>query len=501
VPTALTIAGHLYRVVAAAPPMAGAGTDVEVAVRPPEPDLGSAPLAPVPPARGRAKVDATLEGMDQFGDTVAEVLYRGGIGTQYLDHRDSGRLADPAIIAWRDGVEGDDSGSHDHHHGHAPHTHDDEDDDGKPPEPIAHEHGEVPRWEVPHVPPVSVGGGNVFRYPEWDAVRGAYRANWCRVVEEPLAPAEFTPYGRQVLDAHRGTVTRLLREWTRLPREGLTLARALPDGDEIDLEAAIDLRASLRAGSPAANSNVYTRKVPVGRDVVCGVLVDVSMSTADHIEPSPDEPFSVDETAMRLYGRPYRTVLDHQRETTLLMAEIMERVSDLSLIWSFSSTGRNLVRLQRVKGVRDRAGTATASRLQRLRPLDATRMGAAVRHATAQLRRTDARSKFLMVISDGLPYDEDYGAEYGPRKDDYAISDTVRAFDEAEAAGVRSVLFLTGDQDAGRLAALGSRSIQVPHPADLAAAVMGRYLHVRGGRPRRTGADSRLGTTHTRGER
>jgi len=108
-------------------------------------------------------------------------------------------------------------------------------------------------------------------------------------------------------------------------------------------------------------------------------------------------------------------------------------------------------------------------------------MGAAVRHATAQLRRTEARSKFLVVMSDGLPYDEDYGDDYGERKDAYAISDTVRAFDEAEVAGVRPVLFLTGAQDLGRLADLGPRAVQVPHPRDLVEAVMSRYLRGRSG--------------------
>jgi nitric oxide reductase activation protein len=325
---------------------------------------------------------------------------------------------------------------------------------------------------------VAVNRGNVFHYPEWDSERGSYRPGWCRVVEEPLESAGFTPYGRGVLDAHRATVTKLLREWGRLPREGMTLARSLPDGDQIDIDAAIGARIELRAGG-GSDANVYTRKVPVGRDVVCAILVDVSMSTADHIEPDPDKPFTVDETAMRLYGRPYRTVLDHERETAFLLAEIMERVSDLSIVYSFSSTGRNNVRLQRVKGVRERSRIATASRLQNLRPLDATRMGAAVRHASAQLARTDARSKLLVVISDGLPYDEDYGDEYGPRKDAYAVNDTVRAFDEAETAGVRSVLFLTGDQDLGRLADLGHRAVHVPHPDGLAEAVVSRYLRAR----------------------
>jgi hypothetical protein len=474
--SALSAAGTLYQIVAALPPMAMSSASEAVVLRAPVP-VPRPDVAPDAVPSGRSHRAVKHEGSERFGVTLPEVLYRGVLGTRHMDHRDSGRLSDPAIIAWREGLEGDHHDHHDHHHGPPDHEHPD-DEDAPPPEPIAHEHGEVPRWEIPHLPPVAVNRGNVFHYPEWDSERGAYRPNWCRVVEEPLEASGFTSYGREVLDAHRPTVMKLLREWGRLPREGLTLARSLPDGDQIDIDAALDVRVELRAGA-GSDANVYTRKVPVGRDVVCTILVDVSMSTADHIEPDPDQPFTVDEAAMRLYGRPYRTVLDHERETTLLLAEIMERVSDLSIIYSFSSTGRNNVRLQRIKGVRERSRIATASRLQNLRPLDATRMGAAVRHASAQLRRTDARSKMLVVISDGLPYDEDYGDEYGPRKDAYAINDTVRAFDEAEASGIRSVLFLTGDQDLGRLADLGHRAVHVPHPGGLAEAVVSRYLRAR----------------------
>lgn len=475
--SALSAASTLYRIVSALPPMApGSGTDL-VVLRPVVPTTAPAGAVDADSSAGVGR-GVRLEGMDRYAFKLPEVLYRGVLGTRHLDHQDSGRLSDPAIIAWREGLEGDD---HHHDHHHHPHEHEhpeNQDEDAPPPEPIPHEHGEVPRWEVPHLPPVAVNRGNVFHYPEWDSERGAYRHNWCRVVEEPLAATGFTPYGRGVLDAHRRTVAKLLREWGRLPREGLTLARSLPDGDQIDIGAALDVRVELRAGG-GSDAHVYTRKVPAGRDVVCAILVDVSMSTADHIEPDPDKPFAVDEAAMRLYGRPYRTVLDHERETAFLLADIMERVSDLSMVYSFSSTGRNNVRLQRIKGVRERSRIATASRLQSLRPLDATRMGAAVRHVSAQLRRTDARSKMLVVISDGLPYDEDYGDEYGARKDAYAINDTVRAFDEAEAGGVRSVLFLTGDQDLGRLSDLGHRAVHVPHPDGLAEAVMGRYLRAR----------------------
>jgi nitric oxide reductase activation protein len=53
-------------------------------------------------------------------------------------------------------------------------------------------------------------------------------------------------------------------------------------------------------------------------------------------------------------------------------------------------------------------------------------MGAAIRHATAQLAGTASRVRLLIVVSDGFPNDLGYKA-------DYAIADTRRAVQEARS--------------------------------------------------------------------
>ena len=55
-------------------------------------------------------------------------------------------------------------------------------------------------------------------------------------------------------------------------------------------------------------------------------------------------------------------------------------------------------------------------------------MGAAIRHATFQLRDLPAQARLLMILSDGFPNDLGYKA-------DYAIADTRRAVQEARAQG------------------------------------------------------------------
>jgi nitric oxide reductase activation protein len=56
-------------------------------------------------------------------------------------------------------------------------------------------------------------------------------------------------------------------------------------------------------------------------------------------------------------------------------------------------------------------------------------MGAAVRHATAAFSDIAARTKLLIIISDGFPNDIDY-------KRDYALADTRRSLLEARTQGI-----------------------------------------------------------------
>jgi len=68
-------------------------------------------------------------------------------------------------------------------------------------------------------------------------------------------------------------------------------------------------------------------------------------------------------------------------------------------------------------------------RLAGLTPSRNTRMGAAVRHASAMLSARQNRVKLLIILSDGFPNDLDY-------KRERAIEDTRRALLEARAGGI-----------------------------------------------------------------
>ena len=62
-------------------------------------------------------------------------------------------------------------------------------------------------------------------------------------------------------------------------------------------------------------------------------------------------------------------------------------------------------------------------------PRQQNRDGAAIRHAVATLRQQDAKTRLLVLLSDGRPLDGEY-------KDEYALEDTKAALREARREGI-----------------------------------------------------------------
>lgn len=91
------------------------------------------------------------------------------------------------------------------------------------------------------------------------------------------------------------------------------------------------------------------------------------------------------------------------------------------------------------------------ARMDTIAPVQATRMGPAIRHAIDILKQEPTKTKILVLISDGQPQDLDYGADSeggrGPaprqhvaeereKEKKYAVSDTHKALSEARSAGI-----------------------------------------------------------------
>ena len=249
-----------------------------------------------------------------------------------------------------------------------------------------------------------------FSYPEWDVHRRGYRADWCTVQEaEPEPDRSGVP---PVPDAHG-----LRRPLARLG-VGLDRCRRQAQGDDIDIDAAVEAQAEFLAGS-APDEAVYIDSLRRRRDLAVLLLLDTSGSVG---QPSAAG----------------QTVHEHQRAAAAALMVALHDLGDRVALYAFQSQGRSAVRMMPVKRFADDVSAMALRRLHGLRPGAYSRLGAAIRHGSAVLQRDGGTARqLLVVLSDGLAYDHGYERAYG-------AADARRALAEARRQGVGCLCLTVG---------------------------------------------------------
>jgi hypothetical protein len=282
--------------------------------------------------------------------------------------------------------------------------------------------------------PLAGRAPNEFTYPEWDAYAGRYLPDFTRVrvLPAPARPSDHQHF--RALARYGHVVSRMVRSLERMRSDGQTVTRRAVAGDDLDLDGCVDAMIDLRAGVEPSDRLFTDLRHPL-RQVAVAFAIDLSGSTAIALPPDPDAPGTV------------RRVLDLQRDAVSLVAQALDRTGDEYGIYGFSGSGRDDVRVSVVKDVVERRTRAVWRRLSGLEPDHTTRMGPAIRHLARRLQAVDAATKLLIVISDGRPFDIDYGQQYGDERIlGYAVGDTAKALDEARASGLHPYL-ITVDPD------------------------------------------------------
>ncbi|MGJ4942170.1 nitric oxide reductase activation protein NorD [Bradyrhizobium sp. HKCCYLS1011] len=243
------------------------------------------------------------------------------------------------------------------------------------------------------------------RYPEWNYRTSNYMADHCRVV---AGQASETGESWAPDDAMRRRIRGVRRQFEALrPRHQLMRAQA--DGHDLDLDALVRARCDLRAGSGALD-RVHLAMRPEGHDLAVTLLADVSLSTDAWVDG--------------------HRVLDVEKEALLVLAHGLAACGDSNSILTFTSRRRDWVRVETVKGFGEPMSADVERRIGALRPGYYTRIGAAVRHAAAELALQPQRKRLLLVLTDGKPNDVDH---YEGR---FAVEDTRKAVQEARRHGV-----------------------------------------------------------------
>lgn len=285
----------------------------------------------------------------------------------------------------------------------------------------------------------------VHLHDEWDYRIEDYRVGWCQVHDLDVDGDNGSFFTRALAD-HRELLPEVRRQFQRVKPEGYRVLRGLLDGEDFDLNAVVTARADLRARHDTS-SKLYTARKREERDVATLFLLDMSASTDEETEPTPPTEWTDDEDEFDFTIRPpepkRRRIIDIQKEALVIMSQALEEIGDLYAIYGFSGHGRKRVELFSVKSFEESLTMGVRSRIGGIEPQRSTRMGAALRQALTYFRPIVARSKHLILLSDGFPQDFDYGDDR--RSNVYGLKDTAQALREAEQSGI-STFCITVDR-------------------------------------------------------
>lgn len=261
-------------------------------------------------------------------------------------------------------------------------------------------------------------GDKTFFYDEWDRELGDYRVGWCRIIER-RPPSGSRTFVETTRSRHRGLISSIRHQFQLMKPEHLRRVTGELDGEEFDLEAAIQNAIDRRAAG-VTNERLYIKRLRRQRDVAVAFLLDMSSSTARVMSRNPAMP----------YTRPGQRIIDIEKEGLVLMNEALESVGDRYAIYGFTSEGRRNVRFYVIKEFEERYDAEIEKRIGGVNYQNNTRLGTAVRHAATKLAAQEARTKLLILLSDGRPYDHDYGDAR------YAREDTKSALRHAQTQGI-----------------------------------------------------------------
>lgn len=245
-------------------------------------------------------------------------------------------------------------------------------------------------------------------YPEWDAQLSLMRVDWCKVIEK--RPAGQRQCGIAQRDALAVPLVPLIRSRRFSRRQRL---RRQWEGDDIDLNAAIeamldqrlklspDLRLFMRAGREECASSIL-------------VLLDLSESTNDRP------------------GASMESILDIEKKAALLLVQSVMHSGDRVAVHGFSSNGRSEVNYYRLLEFGVPLDAIAIATIRSVPGRYSTRMGAALRHATACLAHESNDYRAIVLVTDGAPSDIDVF------KAGYLIEDARAAVHEGRRLGVQT---------------------------------------------------------------
>ncbi len=241
------------------------------------------------------------------------------------------------------------------------------------------------------------GGGEAVRacwsYDEWEDKRRRYLPRHCALdVERPEVDGGAAEALRARIESdQRRAIRAVKRELARI-ETAMRWHTRQPDGPDIDIDAMVDRASALRAGE-SGPTRLHVCRRRRGPSVSVMILLDASLSTDAWVEN--------------------RRVLDVERDAAAAVGLALEESQLRFGLGAFCSFSRLDCRFVVLKTFTEplRVGLG---RLGPLAPRGYTRIGPALRHASALLEEEGTERRGILLLSDGKPTDADrYEGRHG----------------------------------------------------------------------------------------
>jgi hypothetical protein len=249
-----------------------------------------------------------------------------------------------------------------------------------------------------------------YHYQEWDYQVQLYRPDWATVYERRASKGDASEIER-ILTEYKPIANKIRHIIDRLSPQRVQRDRNLEDGDEIDINAAVDAMIAIRMGTQP-DTRITMRNVIKNRDLAVTVLLDLSESTNETIDGSD------------------KTILELTREAATLVCTAIDGIGDPFAVHGFASEGRHDIHYFRFKDFNQKFDREAKARLDGMRGGLSTRMGAAMRHAGHHLLAQPEPRKLLLLVTDGEPADID------ERDPQHLRQDAKKAVEELYAQGI-----------------------------------------------------------------
>ncbi|WP_321429477.1 nitric oxide reductase activation protein NorD [uncultured Methanolobus sp.] len=265
-----------------------------------------------------------------------------------------------------------------------------------------------------------------YKYDEWDSSINDYRPDWSTVYEMEPSGGNTAQY-KKAMERYGNEIALLRHTFGLMKPQAFHRMKGQNDGTEIDIDAYTESLITKKCGANP-DEGMYIRWDKQERDVATLFLMDVSASTR------------------KILGIDGRSILDVEKDALIIMSRALESIGDKYAIYAFSGKSKDNVEYFKIKEFDEKFTDDVARRMSILASESNTRLGPAIRHSIKKLEKAGSRTKMLVLLSDGEPYDRARGED--SYQGDIAQEDTRMAISEGKNRGMH-FFCITVDKNPG----------------------------------------------------